>query len=135
MSDRKQQRKLELDDFRTAASPAENLAHGEHSIRTKTPWPFLRGPVPIPWLSAAAQLPGRSLAIGVALWFKAGLTSTNRVKPTSTLWRQFGLSRQTVYRGLRQLESAGLVEVQRAQGKNPIVLLKDKIGTGGCHEG
>src|SRR3954452_4212832 len=30
---------------------------------------FLHGPVPLPWLEAAARLPGKSLHTGVALWY------------------------------------------------------------------
>ena len=33
---------------------------------------FLRGPIPLDWLSAAAQLPGKTLNVGVALWWLKG---------------------------------------------------------------
>jgi hypothetical protein len=47
---------------------------------------FLCGPVPLPWLRRAATLRGKALAIGIALWFKAGVTKRGEVKATGTLW-------------------------------------------------
>lgn len=121
-------RVIELGDYRSDSTSGALLEAGT-CVRRRTPWPFLKGPVPVPWLAVATGLPGRALAVGVALWFKAGLTGSHTVKPTGALWQQFGLTRQAVYRGLRQLESAGLVEVDRAPGKNPVVLIKAEAGT------
>jgi hypothetical protein len=33
---------------------------------------FLKGPVPMPWLATAARLPGKALAVGIALWRLGG---------------------------------------------------------------
>jgi DNA-binding IclR family transcriptional regulator len=37
--------------------------------------------------------------------------------------RAFGLNRYSCYRGLSQLEAAGLVSVERHTGRNPIVTI------------
>ena len=33
---------------------------------------FLKGPIPWPWIESAGALPGKALAIGLAVWRKAG---------------------------------------------------------------
>lgn len=87
---------------------------------------FLKGPVPMRWLSLAGQLPGRALHVGLALWFHSGLqrSKTNIVIARSTL-AQLGVDRFAAARGLRQLEEAGLVRVERCTGRSPRVTLKE----------
>jgi hypothetical protein len=46
---------------------------------------FLCGPVPLPWLRWAATLRGKAVAVGIALWFKAGVTKRAEVKATGSL--------------------------------------------------
>ena len=81
--------------------------------------PFIRGPIPLAWIARAANIPRRNaLVVGVVLWWLAGMRSDNtglvlcveRCKP-------FGLGRKAVERGLRDLENAGLVRVDRNAGK------------------
>ena len=86
---------------------------------------FLKGPIPLDWLSAAARLPGKSLHVGIALWFMGGLTKS-RVVPLSNITSlRFGLDRNAKYRALAWLEEAGLVAVERKLGRAPIVTLND----------
>ena len=86
---------------------------------------FLKGPIPLPWLMRAAALPGKSLAIGVALWFKAGVSSTHTVPASGSLLRRFGVGRGAGRRGLRLLETAGLIKVKRHAGRCPVVTICD----------
>ena len=126
MNDAEPNLALELDDFRSPdVVPGGDLPNRVSGGSRPALEPFLKGPVPIPWLIAAGALPGKSLTVGIALWFKSGLSSSRTIKPTGTLWRQFGLSRQAVYRALRHLESEGLIVVERRRGRNPIVTIKD----------
>lgn len=85
---------------------------------------FLSGPVPLQWLKQAAQLPGKSLAVGMAIWFIRGISHADVIKFTPSTWEQFGLQRRSVYNGLKQLESAGLVTVARHSGRCPVVTLQ-----------
>src|SRR5271166_4644456 len=41
--------------------------------------PFIKGPIPLAWITAAAMLPGKSLHAGLALWYLAGLKKTRTV--------------------------------------------------------
>lgn len=86
---------------------------------------FLKGPIPLDWLSSAARLPGKSLHVGIALWFMGGMQKS-RVVPLSNITSlRFGLDRNAKYRGLGWLEGAGLIAVERKLGRAPIITLND----------
>jgi len=84
---------------------------------------FLKGPVPLNWLSRAGQLPGKSLHVGVVLWFLAGMYRTNSVALSNGVLRLFGVDRHAKYRALNWLEQAGLIEQKYHAGRSPIVIL------------
>ena len=54
---------------------------------------FLKGPVPLSWLEAAAHLPGKSLHAGIALWYAAGLNRSASVPLSNLSGDKFGLDR------------------------------------------
>ena len=83
--------------------------------------PFLKGPIGLSWLSTAARLPGKALAVGLLLWFESGRRKCQSVKLTGPLLERFGVGRQAKYGALTALEKAGLVRVDRRMGKNPTV--------------
>jgi DNA-binding transcriptional ArsR family regulator len=85
----------------------------------------LKGPIPLDWLSAAARLPGKSLHVGIALWFLGGLQKSRVVSLSNIASLRFGLDRNAKYRALAWLEEAGLVSVERKLGRAPIVSLND----------
>lgn len=68
---------------------------------------FLKGPIPLAWLEAAARLPGKSLHVGIALWYAAGLTGSASIPLSNLSGRRFSLDRNAKYRALRWLEGAG----------------------------
>lgn len=84
---------------------------------------FLKGPIPLRWLEAAAVLPGRSLHAGIALWYAAGLTRSASVPLSNISGLRFGLDRNAKYRALDWLEKAGLVSVERKLGRAPVVTI------------
>lgn len=84
---------------------------------------FLKGPIPLNWLSQATQLQGKSLQVGLSLWFLAGLNNSHTVKLSQSTLRQFGVNRQCKYRALRWLEDAKLITVMNGAGKSPMVTL------------
>ena len=47
--------------------------------------PFLKGPIPMAWLNAAAKLPGKTLNVGIAIWWLAGMSKTTAFKPMLAL--------------------------------------------------
>ena len=86
---------------------------------------FLKGPIPFNWLSMASRLPGRSLAVGMAIWFEAGRSKDRSVKMTHAVLSQFGVGRQAGTKSLVRLYRAGLISLQRHSGRAPVVTLLD----------
>jgi len=86
---------------------------------------FLKGPIPLPWLCAASQQPGRALSVGIAIWFLAGCTGKATVSLGNELCKNFGVDRFAKRRGLDVLTSVGLIEVQHRRGRNPLVTLQN----------
>lgn len=84
---------------------------------------FLRGPIPLIWLQSAAQLPGKSIHVAIAVYFLAGLKNNKTVKLTQTLLNEFGVKRNSKYRALEELAKVGLIEFTKTNGKNPIVTI------------
>ena len=96
-------------------------------LRTKICGEFLKGPIPLAWLSAAAGIRGKSaLAVGLALWFEAGRKRCHEVRLTSAILRRFGVCRKSKYAGLDSLEKAGLIAVNRQPRKNPVVTIQQR---------
>lgn len=88
--------------------------------------PFIKGPIPLGWITTAARLPGKSLAVGLALWWRRNLTGDNTVKLTSAHSLRFGVQTRSGRKAaLDALEQAGLVEVERRPPKAPSVTLID----------
>ena len=87
---------------------------------------FLKGPVPLDWISAAAKLPGKALAVGIALWWLEGMSKGAEVKVTKTALNALNVSRDAFYDGLKRLEEANLITVIRKPGKRPLVRIVRK---------
>ena len=94
---------------------------------------FIKGPIPLGWITKAAGVEGKTLHVAIALWFLKGLKRSRKVALSQSTLRLFGVRRQASYRALCRLENAGLVSVVRHPGRNPIVtiLLTDTEGSNG----
>lgn len=87
---------------------------------------FLKGPIPLSWLSVASSLPGKApLAVALAIWFESGRRRSNQIILTSAILERFGVKRKSKYRGLRALEDANLISVHRKVKRNPVVTIVD----------
>jgi hypothetical protein len=114
--------RLRLDGagIETQSLPPGNTAH--RRVRGE----FLKGPVPLAWLSAASRLSGKAaLAVGLALWFESGRRRSKTIKLTGPIMARFGVNRKSKYRGLASLEREGLIEVVRVPRRNPVVTILD----------
>jgi hypothetical protein len=83
--------------------------------------PFLKGPIPMAWLNVAAKLPGKTLNVGIAIWWLAGMSETAAFKLTRKALDQLGVSRDAASDALKRLEDNGLILVKRSPGQRPIV--------------
>jgi hypothetical protein len=96
---------------------------------------FLKGPIPLPWLTAVTKLSGKApLAVALAVWFEAGRRKSNEVKLTTAILRRFSVNRKAKYTALKSLEKAGLVRVRREPRRNPVVTILDIQGEPGAGE-
>jgi DNA-binding transcriptional ArsR family regulator len=84
---------------------------------------FLKGPVPWPWIVAAAALPGKALLVGLCLWRLSGAMKSRTVGLGNADLMHVGIDRAAKSRALSELERAGLVEVERKPGRFPSVTL------------
>jgi DNA-binding transcriptional ArsR family regulator len=89
--------------------------------RPKAGEKFLKGPIPLNWLSTAARLPGKSLHVAIAIWLEASLAKSATVRLSNMASLPFGLDRNAKYRALQWLEEAGLIAVERKLGRSPLV--------------
>ena len=104
------------------ASPIKSTKAPRH----KTGERFLRGPIPMNWLCAAAVATrhGSGFKVAMAIWYHSGLNKQARtVRLSGSVLRDMGVERHAGYRGLQALEKAGLVSVVRRPGQSPQVTL------------
>ena len=95
--------------------------------------PFLRGPVPMEWLSSANALCKSALPVGLALWFLRGVMGKQcPVKFTSAARRSMRLTREQSRRGIPALEAAGLLRVVKGgRGRCTVVEIIETLRE--CH--
>ena len=87
---------------------------------------FLKGPVPWPWLCAASSAGRSALAVGLAVHYLAGRRRSRTVALSHGVMEHLRISRQATYRALVALEEAGLVTVERGQGRAPRVTIQGR---------
>jgi len=75
------------------------------------------------WLIRAISLPGKSLAVGLVVWYLAGVSKKSAVNLSRVQLKKFGVQRMAGKRGLKNLEAAGLVKIGRDGHKSPLVTI------------
>ena len=113
------------------ASVVAKRSTARNAPRHKAGEKFLRGPIPWDWVTAAARASGRGsgFKVGLALWHLSGLAHQRRtIDLQGRVLRELGVGRHATYRGLADLEHAGLVAVERHPGRMPRVTLLDASG-------
>jgi|SRR6516225_450588 hypothetical protein len=81
--------------------------------------------IPLQWAKSAGVSSGRAFRVGVVLWYQAGLRSSTTFKLQPVRFDEFGIERHVAYRGLKDLERAGLVELVRVHGRAAMVTIVD----------
>ncbi|MDP1526992.1 MAG: hypothetical protein Q8M20_14355 [Rhodocyclaceae bacterium] len=82
---------------------------------------FLRGPISLAWLKKAAELPGKSLNVALALCWLNGMAKGKPFKLTQLSLNYLHVARDAARDGLTRLEQAGLITVDRKTGRRPII--------------
>ena len=107
-----------------------NAIKKEKKLGKKSNCPFLKGPIPIHWLASAKKASPTALSVGLYLWHLSGLTKKKTFKATNRTLPMWRLDRYAKYRGLKELEKAGLVRVKRQNKMSPeVTILNGDINT------
>lgn len=117
---------LSLEDLRLSPEARANIERSQKKTRKSrsiSSAPFVRGPIPEWWITRAAKLPGKSLHMALALWAVHHCDRDKLVRINRKLLDRFGLQRHSAYRALEHLESARLVQCDRAPGRFATVRL------------
>jgi DNA-binding MarR family transcriptional regulator len=85
---------------------------------------FLKGPIALPEIATASRLPGKALAVLLAIHHQSDLTGKPSVTLPARLLESLGISRGAKSRGLQVLEQAGLVTVARSKGRAARIQLR-----------
>jgi hypothetical protein len=102
------------------------FTRGRDYTPQKTSSPFIKGPVPLDWLSKAAQLPGKAVQVALALFWLFGMSPTVQFKMTRRAMELFCLSTDAYLDGLNRLEKIGLIKVLRRPGQRALVEIVQK---------
>jgi hypothetical protein len=84
---------------------------------------YIMGPAPLDWLSKCSLLGGKCLNVGIALWWVHGMSKKPTVPLTRKVRKVFGVGRSSASYALGLMEKAGLVEVERHQGRAPRITM------------
>src|SRR6516164_5010978 len=77
--------------------------------------------MPLDWITTALKLPRKApIAVGLAIWWLSGCCKLPAVSLSPSARKRFGITRSACSRGLKALEKAGLVLVQRPRGAAPV---------------
>ena len=87
--------------------------------------PFLRGPIPLEWLRVVASLPGKTINVALALWWRHGMAQRKSFKLSRLALMTLNVERDAERKGVARLEQAGLIHVERMPGQRPIISLLD----------
>jgi hypothetical protein len=79
--------------------------------------------IPYDWLHRCNRLPGKTTTVALVLWFLAGVNRNMSFRLTREAVTLAGCSRGALYHGLKALEGAGLVAIQRRPGARPIITI------------
>ena len=95
--------------------------------------PFIRGPIPLRWMTTASAKSRSAARLSVALWYRLGITGQHAnlgspldaqlvVRIDRQLRNECGLQRWHVSEGVRDLAEAGLIRLLKAgRGRCPVV--------------
>ncbi|HEY7426212.1 MAG TPA: hypothetical protein VH682_18420 [Gemmataceae bacterium] len=91
----------DLDRFRlpsvqTAVQAVTMTTEKSASIKPKRiKGEFLKGPIPLNWLTVAAKLSGKGpVAVALAIWFEVGRRRSKEIKLTTAVIERFGIDRK-----------------------------------------
>mgnify|MGYP001206115763 CR=1 FL=1 len=108
-----------------AIDPEDLIVDGEFVPQTRFRGFFLGKRVPYSLLKRAFGLPGKALAVYLALWVRFSITNRRQTELERKFFSGSGLAPTAITRGINELVRAGLVEEKsRKPGATPRLLLR-----------
>ena len=117
---------MEDDEFSIEALEALNqesislppVADVKSKYKVRQTEPFLRGPVPMSWITKAHKVAGgNGLMLGLSLWWVSGMNNNSRTFSVNVSRLEVGQSLISKRRMLKLLEGAGLIKRTHEPGK------------------
>jgi len=124
---------IEGERLLTNKKPSSELNNANKAPKHKRGELFIQGPIPFSWMAKASKHSGRGATVKVALliWFSSGLKQhSNVIKLQSKHIKEFGIERNSLYRGILKLEELKLIAVLRKKGAKPIITILSVINEG-----
>lgn len=90
--------------------------------------------IPVVWLRALHRAPMvgfGGLYTACIVWHRYRMTQTMVITLPTSFVRRFGYARRNIQRGLKELEAAGLIQVDRRKGRLAQIWVLDEIRSGG----
>lgn len=82
---------------------------------------FIKGPIDAKWVSMAIMQGLPAATISWVIWYLKGFKKRSNFKLTNKEMGRWNISANTKYKGLDQLEKAGLISITKKAGANPII--------------
>lgn len=124
MAHTKSRSNIEVEGIKVGDINLEQLFHSQGlKVTRRGPRPKYIRTVPLAWAMRAAALPGKSLAVAIAVRYLAGISKRQSVILSNGMRNRFGIKRNAGRRALKWLEGAGLVRVEHSGNKSPRVTI------------
>jgi hypothetical protein len=85
---------------------------------------FLRGPISISDIKIATKLGGSCLALLLLIHFRRDVMRSEAVTLPASFLTEFGINASIKHRGLKSLEQAKLIDVERSAGHTAVIKLR-----------
>jgi hypothetical protein len=128
-----------IESINTSGPPGEAVAN-EREVMTsalvgaqrRSSGRFLKGPIPVSTIAAAARLPSRfALPVLLAVHYCVDVSGKPWVSLSAKTLAAFGFDKDAKARAFRELEAAGLMRVKRQPGRPALVCLVSQRTGGG----
>lgn len=107
---------------RTQRRPRAVRKASRHQKPGRTPFAY----IPEPWLRRIAKLPGKAVLLANLIRLEAGRKADSSAILSTKLLTKSGIDRKQEYRALRDLETAGVIRVERKRGARPVVIIVEQ---------
>lgn len=117
----------DLDSLKLTTEQQVEIAASKRRLRTpqtaRQRGAFIRGPFPMPQVMLAGALPGKALLVWLLVQHQVRMTRKLEVSLPGKLLDAARIDRFAKSRALRDLEQAGLIQVDRQPGQMPRISL------------